>query len=98
MMQVCSGHGSCLGQVPFCSCFRGYAGTSCGNCAVGYFRGKAGCIMLPSASSSRCNDGIRNGDEEGVDCGGAWCPVACPASTPWKQPSSTASTHKVWFC
>jgi uncharacterized membrane protein len=28
-----------------------------------------------------CNDGVRNGDEEDVDCGGASCP-ACPGESP----------------
>ncbi|HMO41084.1 MAG TPA: cohesin domain-containing protein [Saprospiraceae bacterium] len=31
----------------------------------------------PAACSPTCNDGIQNGDETGVDCGGATCP-ACP--------------------
>lgn len=31
----------------------------------------------PASCSPTCNDGIQNGDETGVDCGGATCP-ACP--------------------
>jgi len=33
---------------------------------------------LNSCAEPTCNDGILNGDEKGVDCGGAACP-ACPA-------------------
>lgn len=37
----------------------------------------AGCGTPPEPT---CDDGIQNGDEEGVDCGGSSCP-ACPTPT-----------------
>jgi hypothetical protein len=35
------------------------------------------CIFLPGALSS-CSDGVKNGNEEGVDCGGPHCASTCP--------------------
>lgn len=32
---------------------------------------------LPSTTCATCSDGIQNGDEEGVDCGGPDCPILC---------------------
>ena len=54
----------------------------CSVCVSGYLqltRGGA-CIYLPGALSS-CEDGVRNGNEEGVDCGGPNC-VECVAVKP----------------
>jgi len=33
-----------------------------------------------SGGSTTCFDGLENGDEDGVDCGGALCPVCAPAT------------------
>ena len=38
--------------------------------------GASGPVICPSAPT--CSDGIQNGDEQGVDCGGAFC-AACPS-------------------
>lgn len=35
----------------------------------------------PDANAPTCTDGVQNGDEEGVDCGGSAC-AACPDPTP----------------
>jgi hypothetical protein len=54
--------------------------TVCSVCTSGYLqltRGGA-CIYLPGALSS-CEDGVRNGNEEGVNCGGPNC-VKCAAA------------------
>ena len=37
------------------------------------------CIGNPVGPT--CNDGIQNGDEEGVDCGGSFCPPCNPTPT-----------------
>jgi hypothetical protein len=37
-------------------------------------------MVLPGALSS-CSDGIRNGGEAGIDCGGT-CPAQCSVSLP----------------
>eukprot|EP00923_Selenidium_pygospionis_P031175 GHVN01055324.1.p1 GENE.GHVN01055324.1~~GHVN01055324.1.p1 ORF type:complete len:1107 (+),score=73.12 GHVN01055324.1:124-3444(+) len=31
------------------------------------------CVLGPTNGKKTCTDGLRNGDEEGVDCGGAFC-------------------------
>ena len=36
-----------------------------------------GALQAAGGSTPTCDDGIQNGDEEGVDCGGSSCP-ACP--------------------
>ncbi len=36
------------------------------------------CVFLPGALSS-CSDGVQNGNEDGVDCGGI-CPTSCVAN------------------
>jgi hypothetical protein len=77
-MQVCGGHGYCLGAVStYCECYTGYSGSACAQCAGGYlFRG-GWCVFPPGAlSTGSCSDGVRNGDEDGVDCGGE-CAAAC---------------------
>lgn len=78
LVQVCGGHGRCLGTVAgYCQCDAGYTGAACAQCASGYVaRGRVGvCVFLPGALSS-CSDGVRNGQEEGVDCGAA-CGTYC---------------------
>ncbi len=83
--QVCSGHGSCVGQKAYCSCYTGYTGASCSACESGYMpvvragSGARACVFLPGALAT-CSDGKRNGEEEGVDCGGPTCPASCSAS------------------
>lgn len=42
-------------------------------------------ITLTDAAAPTCDDGIMNGDEEGIDCGGS-CPDACPATEPTDAP------------
>lgn len=40
------------------------------------------CANVPTDPTNTCNDGIQNGDEEGIDCGGSICPPCPPAPTP----------------
>jgi hypothetical protein len=70
--QICSGHGDCIGLPGFCSCRSGYNGAACQLCARGHIRVGSACVFMPSALTS-CEDGVRNGAEEGVDCGGPSC-------------------------
>ena len=74
---VCSGHGSCLSGIGKCLCFEGYAGDECDACEAQYTarRGSAGhtlCVFLPGGGS--CRNGVRDGHELGVDCGGVCSP------------------------
>jgi hypothetical protein len=74
----CSSNGACQQGTGRCACYAGYTGDVCSVCVSGYLqltRGGA-CIYLPGALSS-CEDGVRNGNEEGVDCGGPNCAVQC---------------------
>ena len=72
LLQPCSGHGDCLGASGTCRCFAGYQGDDCGTCADRYVRVGGLCVFLPGAMVT-CSDGVRNGNEEGVDCGGPNC-------------------------
>ncbi|WP_139002097.1 fibronectin type III domain-containing protein, partial [Hyunsoonleella aestuarii] len=47
--------------------------------AAGNSSGQSNAINPATLASPTCNDGIQNGDETGVDCGGTACP-ACPPS------------------
>ena len=72
---ACSGHGSCLTGAGVCQCFPGYVGGACGTCGAHYVSrlgtdGRvASCAFLPG-SVSTCGNGVRDGREAGVDCGG----------------------------
>lgn len=88
LTQVCSGHGDCIGMPGFCSCRSGYSGSACERCARSHIRVGPMCVFLPGALAS-CGDGIMNGNEEGVDCGGPNC-GACS-----NTPIPLAKTNKV---
>ncbi len=77
---MCGGRGRCLAGSGVCSCFAGYVGDDCATCAADYVSVGGQCIFLPGASIS-CSDGVRNGNEEGVDCGGLNCSTVCPSPT-----------------
>lgn len=77
----CSGSGNCAQGSGKCVCFTGYTGSACGDCdAAGYIRLVRGgpCIFIPGAIAT-CTDGVKDGNELGVDCGGPNC-GPCPAS------------------
>merc|ERR1712232_250837 len=50
------------------------AGTGCG-----HNTDMVWVSSMPTGAAS-CSDNVKNGDEEGVDCGGS-CPEPCPSST-----------------
>ncbi len=69
-------------------CSLGYTGADCGGCLPAFRPARGKCVALPLvqgalSTGSTCRDGIRNGDEEGVDCGGraSGC-AACVSSAP----------------
>ena len=78
---ACSGHGSCLSGVGVCRCFTGYTGDACDSCTAQYVlrtyssNGVSSwqCVLLPG-SLSTCVNGVRDGREVGVDCGGVCRP------------------------
>ena len=76
---VCSGRGVCLPASGVCDCHRGYTGVDCSACDDGYTSmgtspsSPTTCVYLPGARSS-CSDGVLDGDETSVDCGGGLCP------------------------
>lgn len=91
---LCGGKGRCLagsGGTGVCGCLGSAEGEACETCAVGFVRaGLAGCVR---AAAPTCFDGVKNGNETGVDCGGHLCktcgsfgiaddPVVPPAETP----------------
>eukprot|EP01029_Cantina_marsupialis_P032081 TRINITY_DN94_c1_g1_i1.p1 TRINITY_DN94_c1_g1~~TRINITY_DN94_c1_g1_i1.p1 ORF type:complete len:1622 (+),score=551.24 TRINITY_DN94_c1_g1_i1:481-4866(+) len=67
------GHGYCVAGVGKCGCFtnKGFGGESCNECLAGwwptYDNERLTCVRLPLPSVF---DGITNGYETGVDCGG----------------------------
>ena len=73
--QVCYGRGRCTYATGTCVCDRGYSGDGCNTCASGYIRfSDAGPCVYMRGSATTCTDGVKNGQEEGVDCGGPDCP------------------------
>ena len=42
-------------------------------------------INETTLAAPTCNDGIQNGDETGIDCGGSFCPVCPPSDTVLNQ-------------
>ncbi|MEZ4760365.1 MAG: T9SS type A sorting domain-containing protein [Flavobacteriales bacterium] len=53
-----------------------------GNCSAvgGTYEGDGtDCATVSCPAAPTCTDGIQNGDEEGVDCGGS-CPLSCEAA------------------
>jgi hypothetical protein len=74
----CSSRGVCRPADNACDCFRGYAGAQCTVCSVGYTRGPSGTCVLTDAIGVSCFNGVRDGNETGIDCGGQ-CDTACGA-------------------
>lgn len=67
---TCSGHG--LYVSGRCECFTatGYFGEACEKCAEGFIQSSGGsCVRV--AFVATCSDGLQNGDEAGVNCGGS---------------------------
>lgn len=74
----CSSRGVCRPADNACDCFLGYAGVQCTTCSVGYTRGPSGTCVLTDAIGVSCYNGVRDGNETGIDCGGQ-CASACVA-------------------
>ncbi|MEM6516690.1 MAG: T9SS type A sorting domain-containing protein, partial [Bacteroidota bacterium] len=63
--------------------------------------GDAGCsvsanidnisVIVDGGTTPTCDDGIQNGDEEGIDCGGS-CPTACDNGDPTTDAPESGST------
>ena len=91
----CDGHGSCLSGAGVCACYHGYAGDACDSCCAQCTsnRDDAGqllsCTFLPGILST-CTNGVRDGHELGVDCGGV-CRM-CNTSSSADAVTSTAPT------
>lgn len=71
---VCNGQGSCITETDgstSCACYSatGYTGSTCSACADGFVLLNDKCVRTSAQPS--CKDGVRNGDETGVDCGGS---------------------------
>ena len=62
-------------------CDVGYIGSNCHDCAATGLRvhSDGACIQLGGTAAS-CSDGVRNGNEEGVDCGGPDCDACGPGA------------------
>ncbi|MCR9251421.1 MAG: T9SS type A sorting domain-containing protein [bacterium] len=59
------------------SCLQGYNLFACGQCWVDAAQAQSGgCSETCSDPGPTCSDGIQNGDETGIDCGGS-CPNSC---------------------
>ncbi len=80
IVQVCGGHGRCLGTImsTYCECNTGYKGAACESCERGYLSLGSRCVFAPGAMAS-CSAGVWNGYEDGVDCGGS-CAAQCVLS------------------
>ena len=93
---ACSGHGSCLTGVGWCRCFDGYSGDTCSGCSARYMARVDGngsvssCMFLPGAVST-CNNGVWDGLEVEVDCGGV-CPPCNGTHNSGQATSTTPST------
>ena len=71
---LCSGHGLCLQLSGDCFCNYGYTGSDCGSCAGQFTRViRNGPCRFMLGSLVNCSDGVQNGNEAGVDCGGPNC-------------------------
>ena len=51
------------------------------NDAAGNSSAASNTVNITTLATPTCNDGIQNGDETGVDCGGSFCPVCPPSDT-----------------
>ena len=51
-----------------------------------------GCATDEACLPASCWDQVRNGDEEGVDCGGPSCPFGCPDATTNATTNTTTNT------
>ena len=76
----CSARGACLEQTGVCLCATGYAGDACDACAAYYFRlARHGACVLIEGVTASCSDGVMNGNEADIDCGGPNC-GPCPTA------------------
>lgn len=71
---VCSSLGACKQASGQCACHAGYTGNACNECLGDYIRivSHGRCIYMPGSQVS-CSDGVKDGNEVDVDCGGPNC-------------------------
>lgn len=62
-------------------CATGRAGPACDTCAIGFIQSNTSglCVYLTGGQSG-CSDGVKDGEEEGIDCGGPSC-APCATGT-----------------
>jgi hypothetical protein len=77
---MCSGHGTCTAATGLCECFSGYQGTVCASCSGDFLPAGALCVYQPGAAVA-CGDGVMDGNEVGVDCGGPNCSPCSQAAS-----------------
>ena len=49
--------------------------------AAGLSSGQSNTVNITTLAAPTCDDGIQNGDETGIDCGGSFCPTCPPTDT-----------------
>lgn len=64
-----------------CVCVAGRVGPACSVCAANYTLANGECVFLAGSMPDRCHNGVRDGLETGVDCGGPTCPVCGGANS-----------------
>lgn len=84
----CSGWGLCVFATGDCACVAGRVGPACGACAANYTLVNDACVFLPGSLTASCYNGVMDGMETGVDCGGSVCP-ACKGKS--------GITLVIWF-
>jgi hypothetical protein len=91
----CNGKGSCLPASGTCSCYAGYTGAECQQCAVNYVAVGPVCMrgLRSSVMSTSCSNDIQDGLETGVDCGGVCSP--CSATSDATSSGSSALKSRV---
>ncbi len=53
-------------------------------------------FMETQVNPPTCNDGIQNGDETGIDCGGSSCPPCVVSENGWVFPAGTDITDPIY--
>lgn len=65
-------------------CAAGRAGPACSDCALNYTQVGSVCVFLPGSTTASCHNGVRDGLETGIDCGGSVCDP-CSNESPFSR-------------